>query len=114
MQEPPRYDQFFDFLQRKDALMSLLPSLVERWNRTCLDMLSKLNDGNPFNWDVQMPFATAAYNATPHASTGCTPNLLMFNRKTTMPIDLMYNLPRQMESRGCPNAYVEWVREQIK
>ena len=88
--------------------------LVERFNRTCLDMLAKLCDGNPADWDQHLPFVISAYNATPHASTGCTPNLLMLNRETTMPIDLIFPIPKLVQSPICPIAYVEWVKEQIQ
>ena len=88
--------------------------LVERFNRTCLDMLAKLCEGNPSDWDQHLPFVIAAYNATPHASTGCTPNLLMLNRETTMPVDLMFPIPKQLQSPVCPIAYVEWVKDQIQ
>ena len=88
--------------------------LVERMNRTCLDMMSKLCEGNPADWDQHMPFVTAAYNSTPHASSGCSPNLLMFMRETTLPIDLIYEVPRPAQHPSCPNAYVEWAREQIE
>ena len=88
--------------------------LVERMNRTCLDMLAKLCDGNPADWDQHLPFVVAAYNATPHASSGCSPNLLMFNRETTLPVDLIFQVPRPMRHPTCPNAYVEWVRDQVE
>ena len=88
--------------------------LVERMNRTCLDMVSKMCDGNPETWDEHLPFVMAAYNATPHASSGCSPNLLMFNRETTMPIDLIFDVPKPLRHPVCPNAYVEWVRERVE
>ena len=87
--------------------------LVERMNRTCLDMVSKMCEGNPATWDEHLPFVMAAYNATPHSSSGCSPNLLMFNRETTMPIDLIFEVPRPLQHPVCPNGYVEWVREKL-
>ena len=88
--------------------------LVERMNRTCLDMVSKMCDGNPATWDQHLPFVMAAYNATPHSSSGCSPNLLMFNRETTMPVDLIFEVPKPLRHPVCPNAYVEWVREMVE
>ena len=88
--------------------------LVERMNRTCLDMLAKLCEGRPEEWDQHLPFVTAAYNATPHASSGCSPNLLMFGRESTMPIDLIYEMPHPLRHPICPNVYVEWMRDKME
>ena len=87
---------------------------MERMNRTCLDMLAKLCEGSPDEWDQHLPFVTAAYNATPHASSGCSPNLLMFGRESTLPIDLIYKVPRPLRHPICPNAYVEWIRGEME
>ena len=44
-------------------------------------------------WDMCLPYITMAYRATPQASTGMTPNLLMYSRETTVPMDVMIGLP---------------------
>ena len=44
-------------------------------------------------WDENLPFLSMAYRATPQASTGLTPNFLMFGRELAMPIDLMIGQP---------------------
>ena len=45
------------------------------------------------DWDTCLPYITMAYRSTPQESTGLTPNLLMFGRETTMPVDVMIGLP---------------------
>ena len=85
----------------------------ERQNKTLLDMVSKLCDGNTETWDQHLPFTAAAYNATPHSSTGCTPNLLMWARETTMPVDLMFGIDPATPKADCPIAYVEEVKDKI-
>jgi hypothetical protein len=83
--------------------------LVERMNRTLLDMLAKLSGDHPEDWDNHLPYAVSAFNATAHASTGCSPNLLMFGREVTLPVDLVYGtLPVVPDL--CPVEYVEWVK----
>ena len=64
--------------------------LVERYNRTLLDMLATTAQHHPFNWEDQLPKVCMAYNTSVHASTGYTPFYLMFGRQARMPIDLMY------------------------
>ena len=44
-------------------------------------------------WDENLPFLSMAYRATPQASTGLTPNFLMFGRELSMPVDLMIGQP---------------------
>ncbi|KRZ65062.1 Pro-Pol polyprotein, partial [Trichinella sp. T8] len=41
---------------------------AERFNRTLLDMLSILVDGNPGQWDGMLPFVMLAYNSSVHES----------------------------------------------
>lgn len=66
---------------------------------------------NATDWDEQLPYVMAAYRATEHKSTSCTPNLLMLNRETTCPLDLMVGHPPGQEPPECPVEYVEWVRQ---
>ena len=73
-------------------------------------MLSNFVNENHTDWDDQVPYVMAAYRATEHKSTACTPNLdlLMLNRETTCPLDLIVGHPSAHE---CPVAYLEWVRQ---
>ena len=64
--------------------------LVERFNRTLLDMLATATRQHPFNWEDHIRKVCMAYNTSVHASTGFTPFYLMFGREAKLPIDLMY------------------------
>ena len=64
--------------------------LVERFNRTLLDMLATTTRQHPFDWEDQIHKVCMAYNTSIHASTGFTPFYLMFGREAKLPIDLMY------------------------
>ena len=86
--------------------------LVERSNRTLKQMLSILVDENQFNWDDHIPYILMAYRASVHESTKCTPNLLMLNRETNLPVDLLCGSPP--ETPECPVEYVEWVRQAMQ
>jgi hypothetical protein len=64
--------------------------LVERFNRTLLDMLATAARRHPFSWEDHIRKVCMAYNTSVHSSTGFTPFYLMFGREAKLPIDLMY------------------------
>ena len=51
--------------------------LVERFNRTLLDMLATTTQDHPFDWEDQIHKVCMAYNTSVHASTGYTPFFLI-------------------------------------
>ncbi len=63
--------------------------LVERFNKTLVDMLSKLVNDNTDNWDELIPFALYAYRTAIHASTKYTPFELMFGRVAKSPVEIV-------------------------
>ena len=83
--------------------------LVERFNRTLINMLSKFCDENRSDWDQHLPFLLCAYRATANASTGCSPNLMMLGRETNLPVDLMFPTVGYRGYR-CHNEYVQRVK----
>ena len=87
--------------------------LVERFNRTLINMLSKFCCERKDDWDQHLPLLLCAYRATVNESTGCSPNLLMLGRETTMPIDLMYPSPQYSPYR-CHVEYIAWVKSALE
>ena len=83
--------------------------LVERFNRTLLQMLTMYINKNHSDWDEQVPFLLMAYRSTMHESTGCSPNLLMLNRECFLPIDIIAGNPPVHYQTSCPIQYVEWL-----
>jgi len=57
----------------------------ERFNRTLLTMIRTFTQGDQDQWDQNLSYLTAAYRATPHESTGFTPNMLMLGREVRLP-----------------------------
>jgi hypothetical protein len=83
---------------------------VERFNRTMAAMLqSFIKDFNYPTWDSILPYIMAAYRRTEHQSTGCTPNLMMLGRETSIPLDLIIGAPPG--ETPCPIEWVQKVRE---
>ena len=64
--------------------------IVERFNRTLLDMLATTAHNHPSDWDLYIRKVCLAYNSSIHSSTGFSPFFLMFGREVKLPIDLMY------------------------
>ena len=87
---------------------------VERFNRTLLNLLAKLCEDEPEQWEDHLPYVMFAYWSTVHDSTGCTPNSLIFGRETNMPIDVMFTPPDETYRPKCQVEYVEWVREALQ
>ena len=67
--------------------------MVERFNRTLLDMLATTTREHALDWEHQIRKVCMAYNTSVHSSTGFTPFYLMFGRQAKLPIDMMYGSP---------------------
>ena len=71
--------------------------MVERYNRTIVDMVAKLASRSPRSWDKMIGQAVAAYNASVHSRTGFTPNYLWKGREIFHGADLMLPTKPPME-----------------
>ncbi|XP_053742608.1 uncharacterized protein LOC128771288 [Synchiropus splendidus] len=61
-----------------------------------------------------IPFAVMAYRATKHSATGLTPNMMMFGRELTEPVDLVAGLPPDTDATPSPPEYVQSLRERLE
>ena len=71
--------------------------LVERFNRTLIQMLSTCIEDHPFEWEDHIHKVCMAYNSSKQATTGYSPFYLMFGREARLPVDIMYRTPSQKE-----------------
>eukprot|EP00731_Ephydatia_muelleri_P017386 Em0010g484a len=74
--------------------------MVERFNRTLLNMLSIAVGEDEMSWDLQLPLLLLAYRTSVHDTTGTSPFELMYGREVRLPEDIMFALPpllRQLE-----------------
>ena len=62
--------------------------LVEHFNRTLKQMLSKQVNKNACNWDTMLGAVLFAYRSTPHQSTGLSPFYLLHGRDPWFPTAL--------------------------
>ena len=63
--------------------------LVERCNRTLKDMLAKLINNSQNDWHVWISHVLFAYRTALHASTGVTPDRMLYGREVRIPVDLL-------------------------
>ena len=62
--------------------------MVERANRSILDMLAKHVDKIENRWNEYLQLVMSAYRCYVHAATGFTPNRMMFGRELIQPQDI--------------------------
>ena len=87
---------------------------VERFNRTLIQVLKGLVNREMDDWDEQCDFVCHAYNSTVHASTNCSPNLLVFGEDLIMPADLVFGVVGRNPDLPCQILFVEALKEQFK
>ncbi|XP_064622363.1 uncharacterized protein K02A2.6-like [Lineus longissimus] len=64
--------------------------VVERFNKTLVRMIKAYMKGQQIKWDENLGCMAAAYRATPHESTGLSPNMLMLGREVRLPSEIMF------------------------
>ena len=64
--------------------------LVERFNRTLLNMLATTMAGHPGTWEDHTQKVLLAYNTSTQSTTGFSPFFMMFGREARLPVDLIY------------------------
>ena len=82
--------------------------IVERYNRTLLNMLKSIPKTAKNNWKDHLATLTFAYNSTVHKSTGFSPFYLMFGRESRLPIDRIFpNAGNDSESEESYGSFVD-------
>ena len=85
--------------------------LVERQNRTLVNMLRVYCSRYLTDWDKYLPQVVGAYNSTQHSTTGISPFMMLTGKERAMP--LMFFYPGYEGKRTSPQAYVkEAIRRQ--
>ena len=85
--------------------------LVERQNRTLVNMLRVYCSRYMTDWDKYLPQVVGAYNSTQHSTTGISPFMMLTSKERAMPLTFFY--PEYEGKRTSPQAYVkEAIRRQ--
>ena len=86
--------------------------LVERMNRTLVEMLSKVAHDDPKTWDLYLPYVLFAYWTSPHDSTQLTPFTLLYGREAVLPTDQIL-LPHGIHDEVFSGTYVEEIMDRM-
>lgn len=87
--------------------------MVERLNRSLLNMLSAFVSDSAMDWDEHLPFAVQAYNSSVHSSTGITPHAMVYGHEMRLPVDLLFPGPVGAPLPACGPEYVDLLRRTI-
>ena len=89
--------------------------MVERFNRTCLMMLSMFVNDRRDNWSELLPFVMHAYRTSVHESTGYSPFHLMMGEECSLPHDVSTDeLRTNREHDVAPHPFATWVRDALE
>ena len=88
--------------------------MIERANRTILNMLSAFVSEHQRDWVEYIPLVMMAYRSSVHESTCTTPSMMTFGREIRLPIDLIFGHPEREDSeQAYGNQYVSQLSEKI-
>ena len=81
--------------------------MVERSNRTLIDVLSKFAEKVP-DWDLRLPLVMFAIRTAKHTTTRFSPFFLTYGKEARIPLDIVFGSPSQ------PLPQEEWVEARRK
>ncbi len=67
--------------------------LCESMNQTIENIIKYTVRDERSTWDKSLDLVMMAYRATPHTSTGFTPNMWVKGKEMNKPVDLIYGSP---------------------
>ena len=89
--------------------------MIERFNRTCLMMLSMFVNDRRDNWNELLPYVMHAYRTSVHESTGYSPFRLMMGEEYSLPQDVSTaELRTHREHDTSPHPFATWVRDALE
>lgn len=86
--------------------------LVERFNRTLLNMLATAVGDKPFDWERNLRRLCFAYNTSIHPTTGYSPFSLMFGRQARLPTDI--TLGTHSSQSNTVQHYSEQLKQDLR
>lgn len=67
--------------------------MVERFNKTIEEHLTKVVEKHQRDWDEHLPLFLMAYRSAVHNTTGLTPARILFGKELRLPCDLKFGSP---------------------
>ena len=86
---------------------------VEQLNATVKSLITAYIGENQNTWDNDLHLLMMAYRATPHASSGLSPNEMVYGREVSMPVDVILGSPPG-EQEGDELDYVESLKIRLE
>ncbi|XP_035862265.1 uncharacterized protein LOC118496109 [Sander lucioperca] len=86
---------------------------VERFNRTLLEMLGTLEEGDKVRWRDFVQPLVHAYNCTKNDTTGYSPYQLMFGHQPRLPVDIAFGLNPEGSGKLSHSEYVKKLTESL-
>ena len=78
-------------------------------------MIKAYLKGEQENWDLNLGCLAAAYRATPHSSTGLSPNIMMLGREVRTPPELKSGVTGDVDGNmTLYGEYVNWLRDRMQ
>ena len=87
--------------------------MVERFNQTIENQLSKYVEDHQRDWDKHIPFLLMAYRTAVHEATGHSPSELMLGRHLRLPVDLVLERPEE-ESPYLTTSYADCLLRNLE
>ena len=88
--------------------------MLERFHRTLNSMLAKVINESQRNWDEMLQQVMAAYRSSVHATTGFSPNFIVFGQENRAPIDIvMGTIEKPLERNLSFNEFVANKQNQM-
>lgn len=89
--------------------------MVERFNRTMEEHLSKVVSSHQRDWDRLLPVFLLAYRSAPHDSTSHSPSRIVFGRELRLPCDLLLGSTPDEDRRSSLHSgtYVDELRRTL-
>jgi len=88
--------------------------LCERTNQTIENIVMCMVGEDRHEWDEALPYALMAYRATPHSTTGFSPNMLVYGRENNFPPDIVYGRTTGQAIPQEYKCYCQFVTETRK
>ena len=87
---------------------------VERINRTLGAMLTIFCEKKQKEWDTYIPQLLMAYRSSVHASTGKTPNKMVYGKEIMLPLQAVIPTPKEETEQIEVNEFVESLKERLQ